>query len=374
MVKAKTELCLNVKVIHVNHQLSKNASLWAASCKKAVQNIGFTYYEKTVNLNENTKQGQEAEARKHRYKAIESIATDTDIICTAHHLDDQIETFFIRILRGSGIKGLAAISAFRKHKHTWLARPLLSYTKDELKNYATKHGINYVEDESNKNNKFDRNYIRNEILPIIAKRFPSYQTTINRSINHIQKSSFWLNEIAKALFLEIKIKDDEIDLSTFYDFDENQKHAVIRYWLDVNKIQQVSEKKLKNLIGQMCQSASLSVNVNDACIKKYQHHCYLVTEFKDPDNTKRHLWDIKNTPIFRLEKYNIVINIKNLNNIINANDKVEIGFRKEADTVYIKGVGNQSLKKYFQKQSVPPWLRGRIPLLFINNKLVKVCL
>jgi tRNA(Ile)-lysidine synthase len=373
----KKQLKLNLKAVHVNHQLSANANKWQNFCHIECLKQEIEFFPCEVKVKLKSKKGLESEARAKRYKAITKVTDKNAVICTAHHLDDQIETFFIRLLRGSGIKGLSAIKNLRKQKKHWLARPLLGFSRHDLEQYAKENNIDYIHDESNDETKFDRNYLRHVVMPVINQRYPSYQKTIERSIGHIQNVAYWMDAVASTLYKTIRINKKQINLTPFYAFSTEQQIAVLRYWFDKNKLQQLSTKKLDNLIQQIVTADALSISVDKYLIKKFKNHCYLVENKEYSVPTKPIMWDTRNDKKLKIKLLDITLNVKKLNALgvnTQTNPVIEIRFRKENETVFIDGVGNQPIKKFFQNHSVPPWQRDTTPLIYSYNKLLKVYL
>ncbi len=127
----------------------------------------------------------EAAARAARYRAFEEQLPPGAVLFLGHHLDDQVETFFLRLLRGAGVEGLAAMPRRRTLGEGLLVRPLLDYGRSEIEHYAARHGLAYVEDPSNSNTAVDRNFLRAELLPLLASRWPGYRQTVARASGHM---------------------------------------------------------------------------------------------------------------------------------------------------------------------------------------------
>ena len=127
----------------------------------------------------------EAAARTARYRAFQEQLPTGAVLFLGHHLDDQVETFFLRLLRGAGVEGLAAMPRRRTLGEGLLVRPLLDCGRSEIEHYAARHGLEYVEDPSNSNTVMDRNFLRAKLLPLLASRWPSYRQTVARASAHM---------------------------------------------------------------------------------------------------------------------------------------------------------------------------------------------
>ncbi len=154
---------LSVRAIHIHHGLSPNADSWAKHCQDLCDQFQIPLIIERVQVDKTN--GIEAGAREARYQAIKKHLQTQEILVTAHHLNDQTETFFLALKRGSGLKGLGAMQQQSVLFGMPILRPLLGFTRTQLENYAQKEKLNWITDESNEDNRYDRNFLRNEILP-----------------------------------------------------------------------------------------------------------------------------------------------------------------------------------------------------------------
>src|SRR5688500_10050882 len=193
-------LRLRLSALHVNHGLHPNAPSWAAFCRRWCRARGVPFLSVTVRVGRGG--SIEAAARAARYAAY--ARQDCDFVVLAHHCDDQVETFLLQLLRGAGIKGLAAMPPLkskvesRKSEGTspGILRPLLDATRAEILEYAKARKLAWIEDDSNADVRFARNYLRHEVLPALARRFPAYRSTIARSVGHLAEAALLLDEMA----------------------------------------------------------------------------------------------------------------------------------------------------------------------------------
>src|SRR5687767_9738837 len=207
-------LGFRLSALHVNHQLSPNAARWVSFCRRLCRARGIPFRAEKVTVRRG---GGEAAARAARYAAFARHACDA--IALGHHRDDQVETFLLQLLRGAGIKGLAGMPLLRKaegrglrvggktlphstldtrHSAPAILRPLLDVTRAEIVEYAQARKLKWIADESNADVRYERNYLRHEVLPVLGRRFPAYLTTIARSIGHVAEAARLLDEVAAA--------------------------------------------------------------------------------------------------------------------------------------------------------------------------------
>lgn len=183
--------------LHVHHGLSANADAWAQHCSRQCAQWGIPFICERVMVN-NRGDGIEQAAREARYAAFNQHCRPGDTLLLAHHADDQAETFFMRLLRGSGLTGLAAMAAQREltpGSDIVLLRPLLACRRAELEAYASQHQLQWIEDESNRDTRFERNLWRTTLLPQLFARWPGREAALQRSIKQLQQDQQLLQEL-----------------------------------------------------------------------------------------------------------------------------------------------------------------------------------
>ena len=162
-----------LKAVHVNHQLSPQADRWQAFCARLCESLGVAFEARRVAVVP-AGRGLEDAARQARYQAFEACVEPGDLLCSAHHCDDQVETMLLRLMRGTGPRGLGGMAEARPLGEGLLVRPLLAFERASLEAYATEQDLSWVEDESNANTDFDRNFLRHQVLPQLALRWPGF--------------------------------------------------------------------------------------------------------------------------------------------------------------------------------------------------------
>ena len=175
--RLRPTMALQLSAIHVHHGLSSHASEWAAFCKAYCDQLAVPMQRVDVQIDRNAAGGIEANARAARYEAFKSV--EADFVAVAQHADDQAETVLHQLLRGTGWKGLAGMGEQRLLRAgLQLIRPLLAITRTEIEQHAETNGLNWIDDESNDDRAFTRNFIRHELVPPIAARFPHYRESL----------------------------------------------------------------------------------------------------------------------------------------------------------------------------------------------------
>ena len=174
----KVDKNTKVKAIHINHNLSKNSLLWEIQCREQCSKLGIDLIVESVEIKSDGG-GLEAASRKARYKIFERLLDKDDQILLGHHSDDVTETLFMRLLRGTGPDGMEGPKLKRSLVQGVLVRPFLGVSKKEILDYLKKHNIDYIQDDSNLSNDFDRNYLRNEIFPMLEKKWNNFPNRVS---------------------------------------------------------------------------------------------------------------------------------------------------------------------------------------------------
>ena len=174
----KVDKNTKLKAIHINHNLSENSLLWERHCREKCYKLGIDLIVESVEIKSDGG-GLEAASRKVRYKIFERLLDKDDQILLGHHSDDVAETLFMRLLRGTGPDGMEGPKLKRSLGQGVLVRPFLGVSKKEILDYLKKHNIDYIQDDSNLSNDFDRNYLRNEIFPMLEKKWNNFPNRVS---------------------------------------------------------------------------------------------------------------------------------------------------------------------------------------------------
>lgn len=240
-----------IKALHVHHGLSSNADAWAEQAKQLCEQISLQFAVDIECIVERVdlvfkSSGIEQAARIARYQVFEQHCEKNDFLLQGHHLDDQLETFFMRALRGSGLTGLAGIPFQRplsRHNDCQIIRPFLNIEKKQIIEYAIIHDLTWVDDESNLDTRYDRNWWRNDLLPQIWQRYPDKKQTLARSINTVRDEQQLLQDlIIEKINYHSKLQEKPLihpalqqvphfNISLIQYLDQTKFFSYIRAWL-----------------------------------------------------------------------------------------------------------------------------------------------
>lgn len=193
-----------VSAIHVHHGLSPNADDWLEFCQKQCAGLNVPLICRRVAVDRVSGQGIEAAARSARYEAFVDALPAGSALLLAQHRGDQAETLLFNLFRGCGLSGAAAIRPQRYHHGLRILRPLLSTARAEIECWARAHQLDWIDDESNDDRRFSRNFLRHEVMPAICQRFPAAEASLARAAGAFAEASDLLDEMAAADWLLVQ--------------------------------------------------------------------------------------------------------------------------------------------------------------------------
>ncbi len=370
---------IKINAVHINHALNPQADLWAEHCRKICEELQISYIDIDVDATPIPGESPEAKAREVRYQAILKLIREGDCLLTAHHQDDQVETMLLQLMRGSGPKGLSAMPQWARFGNGHLARPFLNLRREELHAYAIANKLKWITDQSNLDTRFDRNFIRHEIVPKLAGRWPSLAQTVSRAARYCAEAVEILDDAAKRYLREINPDHHPyLSVSKLLELTKAQQRNLIRYWINVHQMNTPSSTQLEQVVEQVLLAAPDSmpkVSWEGCEIRRYRDQLYVLPSLQATHNDQVIDWDLVNPVIIdgvgelsAISKSNTGVAKKYV-----SSDNVTIRFRQGGEAIQPVGRSeHHSLKKLFQEQGVPPWVRKRIPLVYIGDQLAAV--
>lgn len=343
------------------------SAVWAAHCRAVCTALEIPLVVETLQLVIPAGASVEAVARTARYLAFSKHLQAGEIVLTAHHQNDQAETLLLHLLRGSGVDGLAAMPEIRPFALGALGRPLLGCSRAELAVYANQHRLNVIDDPSNQDSRFDRNFLRNQVMPLLEQRWPAASKTLARAARLQGESRQLL-----AGFLREKLpslqgaKPDTLSVSRLLVLDEAMQKAVLREWLAQRGFRLPEEKKLRQVLHDVLQAradATPCVRWDGCEIRRYRNDVYAMLPLSSHDPKQVLMWDTREPLV-----------IASLGRTLVAEagypKMVTVRFRQGGESVYLpERGGHHSLKHLLQEWGVPPWERERLPLVYVGERL-----
>lgn len=391
-LKQQGQLPNAIVVCHVNHGLSPDADAWQAFAQKQCDSFSLPLISHKLNLKKQAQQSLEALARDARYKLLVQASNEPAIIVTGHHINDQAETFLLALKRGSGLKGLSAMPAHLKLAQHILVRPLLSLSRTDIVNYANEQQLSWIEDESNTDEHFDRNFLRHQILPLLNTRWPSINKTIARSAKHCFEAQQLLDELAQQDLADCQQSPYRLSVTNLNKLSESRLKNLLRYFLSSHNLLMPTLEQLKQICQQLNADLDKSpvIQLANCCLRRFKQELYLTHIYQDLSMWKKKvnlvaLSDDKPIKLSLPDELGVLhfstyAENSQTQNIWQAaikkpavNQQVSVRFAHENPKCLPEyRQHSRPLKKVLQELAIPPWQRKRLPFLFYDNELIAV--
>ncbi len=371
------ELAIPVIAVHVQHDLHPDALIWESHCEATATEFGVDYRTVAIEVDRSSGRGLEASARNARYEALQQMMQTGDWLLSAHHQDDQAETLLLNLLRGSGMAGLAGIGRIQAFGPAQLVRPLLDVPQEELRAYAAAHGLTWLDDPSNADTDFDRNYLRHDVLPILAKRWPAASSRLARSAELASEASALLDHLADD-DLQSLGQPQRIEITALSALPDDRQRNVLRRALKRSGLNSAPTTALRRIIDELLPAkadAEPLVSWKGAQARRYRDFLYLLPELPNNPTDQNYKLNTDNRSVALPGLGSVSLDERAGPGIRRAviENGLEIRFRTGGEE--IRPVGHDcthKLKKLLQQEGIVPWMRDRIPLLYVGNHLVAV--
>jgi tRNA(Ile)-lysidine synthase len=377
LTHANATSAVPIIAVHVEHDLHADSGKWEAHCRAAASTLEIDYDSIPVAVDRESGLGLEASARAARYQALQQLIQPGDWLLSAHHQDDQAETLLLNLLRGSGMAGMAGIGVRQVFGSGFLVRPLLDVPRAQLQEYASSHSLAWLDDPSNAETAFDRNYLRHEVLPLLAERWPAASSRLARSAELAGEASTLLDQFADDDLLTLG-DAQRLEISALAALSDARQRNVLRRALKRSGLGSAPATRLRQIIDEIIparEDAEPLVRWPGVEVRRYRDFIYLLPEFADSPPQ----------PGYPLDSDGRSVDLGSLGRLslqdggaTGISPKVietglEVRFRVGGEE--IRPAGHEcthKLKKLLQQKGVVPWMRDKIPLLYSGTRLVAV--
>ncbi len=377
LAECRQSLGFELHAMHVHHGLSPNADGWAAFCEKTCADLKVPFSLTHVDVPLDSGTGVEAAARSARYQALSE--AKSDYIVLAHHLDDQAETLLLQLLRGAGVKGLAAMAVLDRERR--LLRPLIDVSREELFQFATERQLAWIEDESNQDRRYDRNYLRHELMPLLESRFKGTKKVLARTAKHMAESAGLLDDLAliDAGCSGLSARDirQRLPLACLQRLSLPRARNLLRWWLSSNGLDMPNAARLEEMLNQLLSArpdAVISVKISsDTHLRRYHHDVYI--ESRQNSSPISLLWS--GQAELPLPDGSYLVFEKRLGQGLAFErlgiDKLRVASREGGERFKPDaGRPTRTLKHLLQEANIPPWERQKLPLIYFHDELACV--
>ncbi len=384
-------LGIAVTALHVDHGLSARAGDWRAHCESVCRQLGVAFESHAVTVNSRG-QGLEDAARRARYRVFEQCLPEGGLLLTGHHLNDQAETLLLRLMRGAGPKGLAAMPVSRPLGRGHLLRPLLDIPRQQLRDCAETSQLDWIDDDSNAELDFSRNYLRHKVMPLLEQRWPDFSERWQQTAQLCRQTEQLADQWAEQ---DLALADEQperlgfsLSLPLLMSLSDARQTQLWRYWLSLRGADTPSRRQLQQLQQQLLggrRDAEPQVSWGKTLLRRYRQRLYLLPaqllscrdlEAVDEPSPEPlcpvpgQSLSLPRGGCFRLSAPG---DDGGLPLRLPVSSRWQLRYRRGGERCRPSGrQHSQSLKKLLQEYGVEPWLRDRLPLLYVNGELAAV--
>ncbi len=371
LAELRNELSAPLRALHLDHGLQAGSDTWVEHCARVCDRIQVPLTQRRLWFSPQKGKSLEAIAREARLSAFRKCIGAGDLLLTAQHADDQAETLLLQLLRGSGLDGLAAMPMLSDLPPGHMARPLLGHTRAQLKAYALRYALDWVDDPSNRDDGFDRNYLRLKVMPLLGERWPAHAHTLSRSARHCAEAGSLIHELTRERMRDIRGRwPGTMSVEALKALDAPLSRTMLRQWIAKRGFRPPGRVHLERIRTEVLTAAadrSPMVVWSGAEVRRYRNDLFLLAPLPElprgdilwPGSTRR--LDLPRGLGYldrqgRLPWPDLVVRFR----VPGA------GCRRGPDAP------RKTLKKLYQEIAVADWLRPYVPLLYAAGELVAV--
>ncbi|MEX2124157.1 MAG: tRNA lysidine(34) synthetase TilS [Woeseia sp.] len=391
--ETRAEHGIPIVAIHVNHALQPDAAGWERHCRRVADKLGVAYIGREVRVVDERGIGLEAAARAARYALIEALMQDGDVLLSAHHEEDQAETLLLNLMRGSGLAGLAGIGASQRFGPGRLIRPMLGVPRQAIERYARDLDLEWIEDPSNLDLRFDRNFLRQEILPSLRRRWPAVSARLRHSAELAAESARLQDDLARLDLASLVVPPgamaapDRLDISGLKRLGAARQRNVLRYAIRTCGLPQVPASRLRQAQDELLPAradAQPLVRWQGAELRRYRDTLYVLPPTAAAADRRpmpsppamlfgdgREIAPGRSPGVLRLERPGSAQGMGIDPELVASG--LQLRFRQGGEKIRPLGRNvTRPVKKLLQEHGVVPWMRHCLPLLYAGETLVAV--
>ena len=372
-----------LRVVHVNHGISARADDWQRHCQRVCQQLDTDFVAHAVTVQRDPGQSLEAVARDARYAIFTQELAADEALLLAHHQDDQLETVLLRLLRAAGPRGLAGMPESRPLGAGILWRPWLAVTREQLARWAQAHTVSWCEDDSNSDERLSRNYLRHRVMPLLAEHWPGWRQSVARSAALASDADEVVRELAVQLLAGLSSEEgSRLSCAGLRDLSAARQRLVLRHWL-LRATQQVPGWRLVQRIQDELllarEEAQPQINWQHWQLRRFRDQLYVLEALDEvpatPDDGYAWRPQSDGRLVARVLPGNGSLRLIRAGHEHRHNamrlptGECVVRYRRGGEQCALPGRPQRALKKILQESALPPWVRERTPLLYIDNKL-----
>ncbi|MEM7252832.1 MAG: tRNA lysidine(34) synthetase TilS [Pseudomonadota bacterium] len=362
-----------LRAIHINHQLQPESAQWASHCESVCRALSVRLFIQTVTVGSTA--SVEASARAARYGAFAEMLSADEHLALAHHQRDQAETILLRLLRGAGPSGLAAMREQRRLQTSWVWRPMLNIAEEVIATYARAHRLDWIEDPSNDDPRFERNFLRHQILPRLRERWPALDETIARGGALSRLAAAHLDDTVHYTIDSLSDDGGEtISVSGLLGLEPWLAEALLNRWVPQRGGDIASLDQIRELIRQLRQAnldRAPRLEFSNTVVQRYRDRLY-VEQGSPPRWSGTVRWKADDALVLPHGQLTIERDVPGGIDNQWLGKAVEVRPRSGGERITLPRRPTKRLKDLFQELAVPPWRRGDWPLVFFDGQFAVV--
>ena len=368
----------SLHAVHVHHGLNPLADQWLNHCAEVCKTLAVPFIAERVGIEKKPRQSLEDLARQARYDVFRQILPAEGILLTAHHQDDQLETLLLALKRGSGPRGLSAMPVTTTFAAGYLMRPLLAFSRQQLADWALSQRLSWIEDDSNQDERFDRNFLRQRVIPLLRQRWPGVTATASRTAGLCAEQETLLEEIAQQDLVASQHPDGSLRICDLEQYSQARRHQLLRFWLRQltgTVPSQIQLQKIWPEVALARADASPELVWQQGMVRRYQHRLYQVsTRLTPAPSTSSQQQITIDTPLVLPGGILTLCSDKLADARLRMpedGELITVTFNLPG-SVKARPAGRQhsrELKKLWQEYGVAPWLRNTIPVICYQGKI-----
>jgi tRNA(Ile)-lysidine synthase len=366
-----------MRAAHVDHQLHPDSARWSEQCGRVAQSLRIEFVPLVVTVAPSPDVGVEAAAREARYGALREILKPNEVLLTAHHADDQLETMLMALMRGAGLRGLSGVPSVQIFGGGWLARPLLEFGRAELEEWARAEQLRWLDDPSNDNPSFDRNFLRHRVLPALRERWPSAAHSATRSTAHLREAGRLLDVLAAA-DLETVAIGSCLGMAGLASLVPARRRNLLRHWIRQQGMRAPSTRKLATIERDLVTAREdrlPCVEWDGVQVRRHRGLLYCMRQPPPFEAADTLIWNISQVLELPAQLGRLRVQRDPLGGLAAARlpEALQVHFRHGGEELQPAGdAHHRKLKKLLQDARVLPWWRDRVPLIYAAERLVAV--
>lgn len=366
--------------VHIHHGLHPDADAWVEQVRRVCLALHLPLEIRHVDARPAPGQSPESSARDARYAALADLMNPGDVLLTAQHQDDQAETLLLQLLRGAGPAGLASMPAWTPFGDGHLSRPFIEIPRRSLQDYALQNRLRWVDDPSNDDPRFGRNYLRREILPRLRQRWPSVAATFSRSARHCAEADALLEELAGELLG--KLRDPErntLQIERLRSLTAARQRLVLRHWFRTSGLRAPPTKLVARILAELVAARDDRhpiVDCEAGTVRRYRGELHLLAPLPTFEHRQSIVWPTGDATLILPGAGRISAERTTGPGIDPGHwntARIDVRFRQGGETITLdRRFGTRSMKKLLQETDLPPWLRERLPLIYLDGQLAAI--